>query len=49
MKIRKTKGNKWKHMIQGLLGIVDGVIRLFSFGWYWSSFQFTYITKNLGK
>ena len=49
MKLKKTKGKKHRHMIQGLLGIVDGLIRLMTFGCFWSNLQFTYITKMLGK
>lgn len=46
MKITKTKGKKWKHMIQGILGIADGLFRLLSFGNYWSDLQFNYVMKK---
>lgn len=49
MKMKRTKGKKYKHMIQGLLGILDGLIRFLSFGNFWTSFQYKYMIKNLGK
>lgn len=49
MQIKKTKGKKYRHMIQGLLGIVDGLIRFSTLGNYWTNFQLTYTMKNLGK
>ena len=47
--MKRTKGKKYKHMIQGLLGILDGLIRFLSFGNFWSNFQYKYMIKNLGK
>lgn len=49
LEINKTKGKKYRHMIQGLLGILDGLIRLLSFGNFWTNFQFRYVVKNLDK
>lgn len=48
-RLSKTKGSKRKHMIQGLLSILDGVIRIGSFGAYWSNFEYTYVIKKLGQ
>ena len=47
--MKKTKGKKYRHLIQGLLGIVDGLIRVLSLGNYWTNYQYTYWLKNLGK
>lgn len=49
MKIRKTKGKKTRHMVQGLLSIVDGLVRLLSVGCFWSDLEYKYVTKMLGK
>ncbi len=49
IKLKKTKGKKHIHMIQGILGIVDGLIRLITFGCFWSNLQYTYMVKMLGK
>lgn len=45
--MRKTKGNKLKHMFIGLLSILDGLIRFLTLGFYWSSFQFKFIFKHI--
>jgi len=49
MKIKKTKGNKRRHMVQGLLSIIDGLLRLITFGFFWSNLEYTYVVNNLGK
>jgi hypothetical protein len=47
MKISKTKGKKRKHIIQGLLSIVDGLVRVLTLGWFWSNFEYKYVVKKL--
>jgi hypothetical protein len=47
MKIRKTKGNQMKHIIQGLLSIIDGLTRVITFGYFWTDFQYKYVIKML--
>ena len=49
MKIRRTKGKWYRHMIQGLLSVIDGLIRILSLGFFWSSLEYRYVVKNLGK
>lgn len=44
---KKTKNKKYRHMIQGLLSIVDGLVRILSFGYVYSSFSVNYTLKKL--
>ena len=45
MKIRKTSGKNHKIMIEGLLGILDGLIKFVTLGFYSSDLQWSYM-KN---
>lgn len=39
----KRKGKNIKTMIEGLLGVVDGLVKLLSFGFLFSDFQYKFM------
>lgn len=42
-------GDKYYQFIQGFFAIIDGFVRLLSFGLIWSSFEYEHCKKRLFK
>lgn len=43
----KKKGKKAHTIIEGVLGIIDGFVKVISLGYYFSNFQYKFMLNNL--